>query len=788
MMFKNYVKTTFRNFKKFKLYTIINLCSLCIGLTGCFLVYMYVSYELSYDRFLSNSDRIYRLEHDSGLGNNLNTRYANINQYVNPGYLNSIPGIINQTRFAILPTVFVETGEKKIAEPKFWVADSSFFSIFSFPFINGDKKTALSEPNSLVITKEIAQKYFETSDEALGKVLRVTFQNASVDLTITGIVKNVPSNSHLQFDGIASGSLYSGLFQRNISEAYLAYNYLQLEEGQDPTEIEILFIDNSKSTHPSSIDFRLQPLTDIHLHSSARGEITPNSDIRYIYSFIVIAVILLMIASVNFTSLATAQSLQRFKEAGIRKVLGANKRQLMGQFLFEVIALSLFVTAAVFLVTYSIFPHFNNLTDIPFSFSDFFNLSSVSLLLLVSTTIGVLAGMYPAFLLSSFQPVNTLKGIAPSGKKGTSIWNTIVVIQFASTIAILICTVTIHRQLNYIQTKNLGFEKERIVTLNNPLGAEFTPLKSQLESIPEVQSVSLSSYIPGVSRTGGTAMVQAAGIDDTLTFNWISVDYDYFDTYDIEIKEGRAFSRNYGTDSTQAFMLNEAAAQALGWESAVGNQFNAFDKTGTVIGVTSNFNYLSLHEEILPIIFLIDKSLYFNFSIRIFPTPKLSEVITQIQDTWQNYLPNTPFEYNFVDDQFDSLYKEERRLGTFFGILTPLVLFIACLGLFSLSSFMAAKKRKEIGIRKVHGASLFDIVLSFYSKYGKLIILASIIAIPASVYFLANWLQNFAFRISLPFDVFVLGILTTFVIALVTVSYESIKAALSNPVESLKNK
>jgi len=787
IMFKNYVKTTFRNFKKYKLYTIINLCSLCIGITSSFLVYKYVSFELSYDRFFSNADQIYRLEHYSQLGGNLNNRYANINQYINPGYLNSIHGIVNQTRFALLPTVFVETDQKRIPEPDFWVADSSFFSTFSFSFVSGNRNTALSEPNSLVITEQIARKYFGTSNESLGKRLTVTFQNESIDVTVTGIVENIPSNSHLQFDGIASGSLYSGLFQRNLSEAYLGYNYLRLEEGQGPTEIETLFIENSKNTHPEAIDFRLRPLTDIHLYSSARYEISPNSDIRYLYFFIAMAVILLVIASINFTSLATAQNLQRYKEAGIRKVLGANKSQLAGQFLFEAVTLSLIVTAGAVLLIYSILPHFNNLTGIPFPLSDFLNLSSASLLLLVSIMIGVFAGFYPAVLLSAFQPVKTLKGITPSGKKGASLWQTIVVIQFASTIAMIVCTATIYRQLNFIQTKNLGFEKERIVTFYNTMGPEFAPLKSRLASIPGVQNVSMSSFIPGVSRTGGTSMIQAPGIADTLTFNWISVDFDYFDTYDIAVQQGRAFSEDYGTDSTQAFMLNEAAVKALGWESPLGREVTALARTGTVIGVTDNFNFLSLHEEFSPIIFAVDKSLYFNFSVRLSPTTNISETIAQIQDTWQTHLPNTPFEYHFVDDQFDLLYKKEQRLGTLFGILTPLALFIACLGLFSLSSFMTAKKRKEIGIRKVHGASLFDILLSFYGKYGKLITLASIIAIPASVFFLVNWLQNFAFRISLPYDVFVLGIMTTLGIALLTVSYESIKAALSNPVESLKS-
>jgi len=786
-MFKNYLKTTLRNFKKFKLYTVINLFSLCIGLSVSFLVYKYVSFELSYDRFFSKAEQIYRLEHYSQLGGNLNNRYANINQHVNPGYLASIPGIVNQTRFALLPTVFIETEQKRIAESDFWVADSSFFSVFNFSFVRGNSNTALSESNSLIITEKIAKKYFGDSSQALGRRLRITFQNSNVDATVTGVIENIPPNSHLRFDGIGSANLYEGLFQRNLSEAYRAYNYLQLEEGQNPAEIEELLSENSKKTHLQAIDYSLQPLTDIHLYSSARYEISPNSDIRYIYFFILFAGIILIISAVNFTNLATAQNLQRYKEAGIRKVLGANRIQLIGQFLFEAIILSILVTSTVFLVTYFILPHFNSLTGISFSFSDVLNFNSLLLLLFVSTTVSILAAIYPAFLLSAFQPVNTLKGITPSGRKGASIWRTIVVIQFTTTIAMIVCSATVYRQLNFIQSKNLGFEKEHIVTFYNPLGTEFASLKSRLASIPGVQSVSISSYIPGVSRTGGTATVKATGIPDTLTFNWISVDYDYFDTYGISVKQGRTFSEQYGTDSTKAFMLNEAAVKALGWKSPLGREITALARTGTVIGVIEDFNYLSLHKEVTPIVFVIDKNLYFNFSVRFFPKKDVSETIAKIQDTWKTVLPNTPLEYHFVDEQFESLYKQEQRLGTVFGILTPLVFFIACLGLFSLSSFTAAKKRKEIGIRKVHGASMIEILFSFYAKYGKLIVLAGIIAIPVSAYFLINWLDNFAFRISFPIDLFVLAFVTTIIVAVITVSYESIKIVVLNPVESLKN-
>ncbi|MDR8392325.1 ABC transporter permease [Aliifodinibius sp. S!AR15-10] len=778
-MFSSYFKTAYRLFKRNKIYGVINLISLCIGMTCVILIYTYVKYELSYDDFFKNANRIYRLEYYSDLRGELNTRYANINQSVNPGSLNSIFGIEKNVRFAPLPDVFAEANGQKIAESDFWAANPSFFTLFDFPLLEGNRNSVLAQPNSIVLTQKTAQKYFGNT-RALGRTLNITFQDKSTTLTVTGVT-DLPPNTHLHFDAIASKSLTETLYNSKLSEIYLGYNYLQLTKGQHPDAIE-------KQLHEiNKVDYRLKPLTDIHLLSNVRAEISPNSDIRYIYFLSAIAIILLVIASINFTSLSTAQALRRYKEAGIRKVMGADKRQLITQFLFEAIMLSLMALAVSYIVIYYALPSLNLLTgNYQFTFPDFFNLTSIILFILTAVLMGILAGLYPAFLLSAFQPIKTLKQVSPSGKKGTAIWKSIVVIQFAASIAMIICTVTIYRQLHYVQSKDLGFNKERIITVTNTQGDRYAPLKSRLQSLASVEDVSVSSYIPGISKTSGTALVQIAYSSDSLTFNWISVDYDFFDTYGIKLKEGRTFSEEYGTDSTQAFMLNETAVKALGWESPLGKELNAFNRNGTVIGVTQNFNFLSLYQNYSPIIYLIDESLFFNFSIKIAPSNTISNALSQIKETWATMLPNSPFEYQFVDEQFDALYKNDQQMGTMFALFATLALFIACLGLFSLSSFMAINKRKEVSIRKVLGATVTDILLSLYKNYGKLIITACLIATPVSYLFLRNWLQQFAFKITISFWVFLIAIAAILCIAIVTVSYESIKAATANPVNMLK--
>lgn len=785
IVLKNYLKTAFRNFRKNKIHSLINLLSLCIGITCCILIYTYVNHELSYDDFFKKSEQIYRVELIAQDNHQLSIRYANLIPQASLNRLTSVPGIKKQTRFAPLSTIYVRANEKKIAESDFMVGDAHFFSLFNLSFIKGNKKTALNEPKNIVINEEIAQKYFG-DNEAIGKTLTLSKLGNETNVTVTGIVENLPSNSHLKYDAVTSSSVSEALLGAKLSDIFIAYTYLILGENQNPTQIENKLAELSKATNTNPLKYRLEALTDIHLHSSDRYEIATNSNIRYIYFLSAIGIILLIIAGINFTSLSTAKALSRYTEAGVRKVLGAQKTQLIAQFLFEAAFMAFTALLLSYLVIYLILPSFNTLTGLSFVFTDFINLQSLGIFLLASIGIGVIAAFYPAIVMAAFKPVKILKGITPPGKQGASLWKSIVVVQFAASIIMIVCTVTIYQQLSYIQNKNLGFNKERVLTFSNFTGQNFDRLKSRLQNIPGVQQVSMSSYIPGISKSGGTAQIYPEGRADTLVFNWISVDYNYFDTYDIKLKEGRTFSRKRGTDSTQAFVLNKAAVSELGWQSPIGKEIKAFRHRGKIIGVTGNFNYLSLYQDYTPMIFLIRPDLYFNYSLRLKPEADITNTIAKVRNEWNQILPKTPFEYSFVDSEFDKLYKADQQMGTFFGIIASLALFIACLGLFSLSSFTAAKKRKEIGIRKVLGASTTKVLASFYQKYLKLILVASLIAVPISYYLMSDWLQNFAFKVSLSWWIFIFAIVSSTVVAILAVSYESIRAALANPIHALK--
>jgi len=784
-MLKNYFKIAFRNFKRNKIHSGINLLSLCIGITCGMFIYTYVKHELSYDRFFTHADQIYRLENTSGFTGKSKSRYAFLNKHSSPGAYQSIPAIDNQTRFTELRDVYARANNKKITETNFWSADSSFFSLFDFPLLEGSRKSLLQQHHSIVLTQNIAQKYFG-NQKALGNRFTLIYKDKTVPLTVAGVVK-VPSNTHLQFDAIVSEDVYQDLYPYGFDDVY-TYNYLRLTKGAQLAKVEQQLDKMYDKPDYQFIDYQLRPLTDIHLHSHVTGEIIPNSDIRYIYFLSIIGVILLIIAGINFTSLATAQALRRYKEAGIRKVLGARRGQLIGQILAEAILLALIALGAGYIVIYMTVPFFNHLVGRSFVFADFLNVPMILLFTGIALIIGILAGCYPALLLSSFQPIKTLKEISPSGKKGTTIWKSIVIVQFAASIAMVICTVTIYRQLQYIQNKDLGFDKDRILTVQNVNNNQYDLLRTHLNSIPGIKNVSISRFVPGIRKTGGTTLAKIPSRPDSLMINWNSVGYNFFNTYGIKLKEGRMFSNEYATDSTQAFIVNEAAVKTFGLKNPIGKKIKFFGiPPRKIIGVTENLNFFSLYQHYAPMVFLIDPGQFYILSVKIGPTSDISNTVSQIKNAWETVLPNTPFEYKFVDNQFDALYKNDQQMGKIFALFAGLALLIACLGLFSLSSYMAAKRRKEIGIRKMLGATIPNILLSFYKNYVFLVAVASLIAVPLSYLFLHNWLQKFAFRIAMPIWAFCLAIVTTLIIALTTVSYESVKAATANTVDTLDN-
>lgn len=787
-MFRTYFKTTWRNLKKHKLHNGINLAGLCIALTCALFIFVYVHHQLSYEKFFKQADQIYRLEYKGGFTGEKKMLYANINSAVNPGPLKSISGVKRQTRFAASQQVplFVKANHKKLAVSKIWYADSSFFKVFSFHFIAGDRKTALTQPNSVVLSQQTAQKFFGHS-RAVGHTLTILSGQKQIPLIVRGVVK-VPSNTHLQFHAVTSKAVYKDLYGISLSKVYWAYNYLKLKKGQDPVRIAKEISSMTKRPSGSKINYRLEPISRIHLYSHARGELSPNSNIRYIYFLSVIAFILLIIAGINFMSLATAQNLQRYKEASIRKVLGAYRRQLTGQYLAETAGISLIALVISYIIVYFLLPAFNDFAGASLPFSSF--LTPLTLIVFIGGTIilGILAGLYPAVLFSSFRPTRMLKSLGTSGKGGALLWKSIVVIQFAISIAMIICTLTITRQMHYIQQKDLGFNKSNIITFPNYFGGtHYKTFESRIRKLGGVKNVTVSSYIPGTSRTSGTTLVTVPGQKDSLTFYWISTDYNYLKTYGIKLKKGRFFSPEHATDSTQAFVINEAAVKVLHLKTPLGTTITAGNRKGSIIGITKDFNFLSLYQKIPPIVFWMNKHLYFKFSVKLAKGRNLSATISSIEHVFHSVLPNTPFIYQFVDQQYDALYRTDRQMGNIFGTFAVLSLFISCLGLFSLSSFMATRKTKEIGIRKVFGASMQNILSSFYKTYSLLVGIACLFAVPVSYIFLSKWLANYAYRIGMPVWTFAASIAAALIIAWSAVSVESVKASLADPVDSLRS-
>jgi putative ABC transport system permease protein len=784
-MLQTYFKTALRNFKKHKVHSVINLIGLCLGLTCALFIFVYVHHQLSYDKLFNQADQIYRLERRTTLSNQSKTvLWAVLDGPYNPGPLNSISGVIGETRFAAQLNPIVRANGKKISESNFWAADSSFFNIFNFPVISGDPKGALNHSNSVVLSKKLAQKYFN-SQHAVGQTMTLAFEQKKVPVTIRGVI-NVPVTTHLQFNAVVSKNVYKDLYGISLSKRR-GYTYIKLRKGQNPLKIAKEITADNKKLH--STTYHLEPITRIHLYSHARHELGTNSHVRYIYFLSVIAFILLIVAGINFTSLATAQNLQRYKEAGIRKVLGAYKAQLMGQFLAETAGISLVALIIGYIIVHLTLPLFNNFAGASLQFSEF--LTPLTLIVFIGGAIvlGIVAGLYPALLLSSFQPTHTLKGPGSSGKKGTSLWKSIVVVQFAVSIAMIICTLTISRQMHYIQHKDLGFNKSHIITFPNFIGrTRYKAFESRIKKLKGVKNITVSTYTTGTSKASSITLAFRTGGTDTSTVHWISTDYNYLATYGIKLKKGRFFSPKHPTDTTQAVVLNEAAVRALHLKSPLGKhiQVAGFGGSRKIIGVTQNFNFLSLYQKIPPVAFIMFNRAFFNFSVKLAPNHPPSATIAQIKRVWQNMIPNVPFQYKFINQQFNNLYKTDRMMGKVFGLFAILALFISCLGLFSLSSFMAARKTKEIGIRKVLGASVSNILFSFYKRYGMLVGMACLIAIPASYIFLSRWLQNYAYRIGMPAWVFFIAVAVTLFIAFSAVSFESVKAALANPVDSLK--
>ena len=810
IMFINYIKIAVRNFTKQKIFSFINLSGLAIGMTCTILILLWVQDELSFDRFHKNSKNLFRI---INANSSYQSRGAGTPAPLAPALLAETPEIINYTRFAPIPRLVIKHNQNIFYEDKLVLADTSIFEMFTFPFLKGDPKTALSRTNNIVITQEMAQKYFGNEDP-IGKLLFI--EGGEEGAKITGVLKNIPHNSHIQFDFLISFDLLkeSRIMATNWGD-FNFNTYVQLQAGSYDTTInskitQIALNHNCPQVKWDNSKFMLQPLPEVHLDARTRAAgveiVAELGDRRHVYIFTLIAIFILCIACINFMNLSTARSVKRAKEVGLRKVIGAGRFQLIKQFFGESILFTIFATFISILLTYIFLPTFNNLSG-KFLTIQYLDKNFIIILSIIIILTSLLAGSYPALFLSKFNPIRVLKGqtIIPfiskkndsgSFTKGSSFRKILVVIQFSFSIGLIIGTAVVFQQLNYIKNRNLGFDKENIIYIpvRENIGTKFETVKNQLLQNPSITGVTATDWLQSRSQhnTTGYGWEGKDPEFDTKYISHVKVDYDYISMLNIKILQGRNFSKDFPSDSDEAFIINEEAAKAMELESPVGKQFRLYGKRGKIIGVMQNAYYSTLHHKINPQVYhvLTDVSRAWAYGAILIKIKNedqsLSKTLATINNFWNEINPNSPFEFHFLDETLESRYKSEIRTSQLFNYFSLLAVFISCLGLFGLASYTAEQRTKEIGIRKVLGASIITIIKLLTKEYSKWVLIANIIAWPTAWYLMNKWLQNFAYRISMDWKTFLLSGLIAFVIAFITVSIQSIRTATKDPVDSLR--
>ncbi|POY38563.1 cell division protein FtsX [Solitalea longa] len=806
-MLSNYIKIAWRNLVKNKTFSLINIIGLATGLACFILISLYVVDELSYDRYNVNADRIFRINSDLKFGS-IESKYAVTSDPMGATLKKDYPQVEEFVRiYSSGGGKLVKKGNEYLKEERIAHVDSTLFSVFTLPVIEGDPQQALTEPNSVVITASTAIKYFGTTN-ALGKVIEAN----KTPFKVTAVIKDIPHNSHFNFDFFFPMQNLDYGFGTFLSHNF--HTYVLLKEGTDhkafeknfaqviqkyifPQAKQIMQINSMDDFYKAGnkIDYSLMPLTDIHLRSDRVAEIAPNSNIQYIYIFSAVALFILLLACINFMNLSTARSSRRAKEVGIRKVLGTERKGLIGQFLTESILTVIISTSIAIVIAWLVLPYFNDVAAKTLSIKDLLNTRILVWLVMLPIIVGVISGSYPAFFLSGFQPVVVLKGKLSGGMKSSSLRSGLVVFQFVTSIVLIIGTIIVYCQLNYIQTKKLGFDKEQVLIVDGAgsLQKNIDVFKNDVSNMPGVVSATVSGFLPVSSswrneRTISTETVMS--VQNSFSTQTWGVEHDYFKTLGIQLKEGRNFSKEFGTDSN-AVIINETAAKILGYKNPIGQKIYTLKdlQSGvmisyTIIGVVKNFHYQSLRQNIGPLcLFLAKTDGYAAFKVK---TSSVKSLIAQVETKWKALAPGMPFSYRFLDGAFDEMYRSEQHIGKIAIIFALLAIVIACLGLFGLVAYSAEQRTKEIGIRKVLGASAANIIAMLSKDFLKLVLIASLIAFPIAWYAMNKWLQDFVYRIEIGWWVFVLAGLTALVIALVTLSFQSVKAALANPVKSLR--
>ena len=793
-LLSNYFKVIARRIRRQKAYSFITLIGLAVGMTCCIMILFWILDELSYDRYHEKADRIHRLVYSEEIGG-ITYDYALPSFAAAPAFSAELPEIETYTRLWPRAGLF-KYGEKTFDERNIYYADKDFFQIFSHAFIEGDPATALMEPGSVVLTRNSAKKIFGDRNP-MGQTLNL---NADGDLKVTGIVENTPRNSHFHFNYLVSINTIQGR-RAEILENWLliaGWSYILLDRGADAAQVEKKlppltdkYIGTKAREVGQKMLFTLQPLTGIHLQSHLEGEIEANGDIRYVYIFSLIAAFILLIACINFMNLSTARSADRGKEVGLRKVLGAHRKRLIFQFLTESIGFSLLSLGLALCAVWIMLPISNRIAGKDIHMTTLMSPSVIMGLFLLMVFTGLAAGCYPAFYLSSFQPIDTIRRKLQGGSRKSNFRSILVILQFSISIILIISTLVVLKQLNFMKNQKLGFNKDQVLAVNlrsQAIRDQMDVFKNELKKHPAVEEVSFSSSIPGEPTAVLTINVEGQPEDVTHSLDFIFCGYDFLKTYEIELAAGRDFSKQMGTDKEKAVLINEAAAVKLGWgNEAVGKKIGfSPENMRSIVGVVEDFHYRSLKQTISPLAILLQPERTGYISIRL-NTDNVNQTLVYVEKTYKNFEKERGFQHLFVDEYFDALYNSEERLSRIVSFFSFIAIFIAGLGLFGLASFTAEQNRKEIGIRKILGASVGSIVSRLSRDFLKWVLAANVIAWPVTYFVLKNyWLDDFPFRTKMSLILFIGAGFLAVAIALLTVSYQTLKAALEDPVTSLR--
>lgn len=804
-MLRNYIKSALRNLWRHKGHSAINILGLTIGMSCLILIMLYVKSELSYDQFHEHKNQLYLLNIQTTNPQTGEQGQRAIGPYRLADELEvDFPEFEQIIRFAPSGRESVEVGEETYVEENLAFVDPEVFQAFTFPLIEGNPDNVLDDPYSIVVTPEVATKYFGSTN-AIGQTIRIR----DADFAISGIMEKIPDQSQLQFDILVSMNCAQQVFSRivleNWGEGYV-WTFAKIPADKKANDFTSQLADFTAvklqdwETFSPVID--MYPLTDLYLDSGKLAGFAPGGDRTYVVAFSFIALFILIIACINFINLATARSSLRAREVGMRKVVGAHRSQLIGQFLCESTLLAFICLILAVILARVFLGYFNELADREITWHIFSDLPMLIGALIITLLVGLAAGSYPGLLLSGFNPINVLSGKFKSGFKGASLRKVLVTFQFATSIFLLIVTGMVYRQLDYCENMNLGFDKEHLVLLGgtpSELRAKYDQFQNELLSSPKIINAAASSRVPpGNLSSSLNARPEGIPEDQQRGMQTVWTDYDFIETMGFEMAAGRSFSRDFPADATTAFILNEAAVREIGWtnESAIGKTFGSseitdwesgqwVDRDGKVIGVLKDFHFESLKEEIIPTVYFIAPYMAWNYVVRIAPGNP-AEALKLVEEKWAAFNPEVPLEYRFVDEGYDQLYADEQRHGKIFAVFASLAIFIGCLGLVGLASFTAERKKKEVGIRKVLGASSANLVMLLSKEFTMLVLLAFLVASPFAWMIMRRWLQDFAYQTQMGVGVFLIAGLVALVIAWLTVGYQTGKAALRNPVDALR--